>query len=736
MEYGLVFKDKRKIGSIPLKGVDIKGEVIDNFSVVTLRQTYEFIGKGDGEVIYVFPLPDKSAVCGFTAKIGKTKIFGEVMERDLAYEKYDEAMGRGDSGFLLDSHRDNVFQISLGRIKAGEEVVIEIKYIEEIKTADRHMTLRIPTLVAPKYIPGIISGEKVGPGVIGPTDRVEDADYITPPIEKVNYMARISFKLNLAKSIESITSPSHEIQVINKGDYTAEILLSKELTKMDGDFILNVEVSEQHNSLFKVYNHNGDKYAQLRFVPELPPKEEQLGTNYIFVIDVSGSMGGQKLEEAKSALNICLRNLSHGDWFNIIAFESNTHPFKPRSLSFSEESLGEATSWINSLTAMGGTEIFPALKYALGDRKSGEKVVMLFTDGQVGNEKEMIKYVKNNNQNLRLYTLGIDTAVNTYFINEMAEVGNGFAEFVYPGENVHDKVIRQFARINSPWIDGLEIELEGVEKFEIAGGLPIRCYDLEETSLIMKIWGTPTGRGIVRGRCNDETIRILIDEKVDMKGVENIELIWARKVIEALDKEDIDNKSEGIKDKITTLSKKYGIISKLTSFVAVYEREIKELGKVETTVVPVSTPKGWEFSPFDYYDTFQITSFASKKTSANNSSSMKLMCNSFLFESLPDETMDLDDFRDFEVDEIKVLAGNQNFDGSFGDKKCSTELLKETISALESFAQTQKDIFPYRKQLKKAVDFIEARVKLIKDKGLIQKYENAVTTLKLRKIIK
>lgn len=582
-----------------LRSVAVEGNVLGEFAQVKITQKYINEGSRGAEFIYTFPLPDNASVCGFLARVGGRTVRGEVKERQEAFREYDDAVRRGDSAYLLESFRPNIFQASLGHAGPGEAIELEITYVQEVKIIDGEMRLAVPTVVAPRYIPGKIGGEKLGMGVAHPTDSVPDADFISPPIGAPDYFASINFQVDAGNRITYINSPSHVIAVETRGSDSAHISLAQGETAMDRDFILAVGVFEEQEPRCLVgEGSGGGHFAYATFTPELPATERGQGTEYIFLIDISGSMDGEKLSQAKNAINICLRNLTGDDTFNLAAFESGLHKFSKVSMSFSQQSLDSATAWVGRLDAMGGTEILPAVRFALG-KSAGDgrqKVVLLFTDGQVGNEEEILKVVRAKGKNVRFYPIGIDTAVNTYFINVLAQAGNGWAEFIYPGENVADKVIRQFSRVNAAWLENISIEVAGVKIFDMAGGMPARLYDCEPTSLIFKADSPPGGKVVVRGRCGGQEVEISIDNLQQAPAAEVLERLWARRKLEELEamlNTGNPRRHRGIREDIVKISEAYGIGSSLTSFVAVHERENKLSGLPETLVIPVSAPRGW-----------------------------------------------------------------------------------------------------------------------------------------------
>lgn len=761
MEYGLLNKRNKK--SVALKAVEISGDLVGEALWVKSKQYYCNDSGKNAEFIYTFPLSEQAAVCDFTAKIGEQFIRGEIKERESAFEEYDEALRNGDSAFLLENVRPNAFQVSLGQINPGEEVEINISYFQEIKNSDAEMRISIPTLLAPRYIPGKPSGEKLGPGEFNPTDRVPDGDFISPPIGETNYQATIKLNLNTLTPISSVASPSHQIIIEPVKENTAIISLAEGDSQMNRDFVLNIKLfGEALPRLIYGKNQQNEYFAYASYTPELPAVEKKQASEYIFLIDISGSMAGEKLKQAANAIQICLRNLSPEDIFNMVAFESEIHKFSKESVNFNQENLDRASTWVRGLRSTGGTEILPAVQFALKESSEYQKIVLLFTDGQVGNEKEIINYVKKRNDNLRLFTLGIDTSVNSHFINQIAEAGNAYAEFVYPGENLEDKVLRHFSRINASFMDSIKFELDNASEKDLAGEIPARLYDLEAYSQVFKLANRPEGKLIIKGNYKQQEISIEIDDIQELESAEVLEKLWAKQKIAELEAY-LDNgnprRSQKIKADIIAISEKYRLISSLTSFLAVYQRENKLSGLPETIVIPVDFPHAWGMFDIHSQD-LDIPTFLKRSGITSPAAGAMVVTSQFLVTDSIFETKHQfsnlkfnrpissdDDFNEefapieealTYTDKLKPLAAKQNFDGSFGSFDANIDSkIQDTARAIINFANNASNISIFRNQLKKAIDYlITMEAEIMGDEDLLKIVCEALELARSRKIIR
>ncbi|HEX2947592.1 MAG TPA: VIT domain-containing protein [Clostridia bacterium] len=583
----------------PLRNVEISAVLDSSMAEVTLTQNYMNTSDHPIEALYTFPLPHGAQVTGFSCKTGTDEVKGEFREKEEAFREYDKAIRKGDSAFLLESHRPDIFQVSLGNIAAGEAVSIVISYLEDVKTTDRELRWSIPTVVAPRYIPGNKTGLKTGTGTADPTDLVPDADYITPPVGDAPYTLKIKAVLKGIKGLKKVSSPSHPVEIgFSEGDVM--VSLSRENEPLDTDFVILAQLGEDSGDSFITASGSKGIFGSVSFCPDLSEHLESSGPcEYIFLIDVSGSMGGEKLEQAKRALSISLRNLFEGDYFNIIAFESKYSCFSGKSLPYSQNTLDEADKWISALTELGGTEIYEPLRFvleALPRLKGLEKIVFLFTDGQVGNEKQITDLVRNKGVTVQLYPFGIDTAVNKYFIDSLAQAGNGIPEYIYPGERIEDKVIRQFSRVHMPYLSNLSVTGRDGRVVEAVPALPARLYDSETLSFTFRS-GEAGMQNTVRIHGNIGDKQLEFELKGENTGDERLlGLKWAKARITELERQvngSYERRNALVRREIADLSIEYSVLSTQTSLVAVYNRKIKAAGMPQTIVVPVAGPRGW-----------------------------------------------------------------------------------------------------------------------------------------------
>ena len=540
---------------LALKKVKITGDVIGKIGTFEIEQVYKNNTKDVLEVGYTFPIVETATVVGFEINVGDRVLKGKCKEKGEAKREYQSNIVKGNSAYMMEQETDNIFKISVGKIDRDEDVTVKIQYIDKFEIIDNTIQILMPTLVTPRYKSKITSKLVYG---------------------KVDYT--IDFNININKTInrKSISSSSHKINVIDEDKTERVEVLNYDLSK---DFKLNIELKNELSSNAITSNtRDGEDMIYLSFMPEILDSYEDSEKEYLIIIDVSGSMMGEKLDETKRAVIECLKQLDIGDKFNIIPFESEFEAMNIKSIAYNEENMRKAVKYINNLEPLGGTEILDPIKFALYE-KNTDKIILLFTDGQVGNEEEIIKFVEDNVNRSRIFPFGIDTNVNSSFIKQLAKAGNGKAELIQPKEKIDDKIIRTFARIQTPLLEEIKIDY-GSNKVldEIREE---KClFNYEFFNVFAKIEKLEDDIQL-KGKILDKEYIWKINKDNIYNTEVDIEVLFAKQEMERLE-EYIrntyeDDKIENYKKMIIELSEKYNINSKYTSFITVYERKDKLL---------------------------------------------------------------------------------------------------------------------------------------------------------------
>lgn len=605
---------------LALKKVKITGNVIGKFGSFEIEQVYKNNTKDVLEVGYTFPIVETATVVGFEINVGDKVLKGKCKEKGEAKKEYQRNIVKGNSAYMMEQETDNIFKISVGKIDRNEEVTIKIHYIDKFEIIDNKIEILIPTLVTPRYKSNITNKLVYG-----------NVDYT------------IDFNINIDKTlnIKNISCPSHKINLIDEKKTERVEVLNYDLSK---DFKLNIELkNELSSNAITSKTRDGNDMIYLSFMPEILDSYEDSEKEFLFIIDVSGSMMGEKLDETKRAVIECLKQLDVGDKFNIIPFESEFEAMNIKSIDYNEENIKKAIKYINNLRPLGGTEILNPIKFALYE-KNTDKTILLFTDGQVGNEDEIIKYVEDNINRSRIFPFGIDSNVNSSFIKQLAKAGKGKAELIQPKEKIDDKIIRTFARIQTPLLEKLEVDY-GTNKI-IDEIREEKClFNYEFFNVFAKIEKLEDDIQL-KGKILDKEYIWKINKGNINNTKVDLEILFAKQEMERLE-EYIrnayeDDRIENYKKMIIELSEKYNINSKYTSFLTVYERKDKllEVPKYQETKLSNKFAKGalmnkvWDMFGMDECEDYEeececdiaTPSFLRARSSSSSSNDLDIPC--------------------------------------------------------------------------------------------------------------
>lgn len=590
--------------AIPLRGVEVTGELLGGHARVVVRQRYQNTEKRPVEAIYVFPLPADATLTSFVMEVAGRRMEGVVKEKEEAFKVYDDALTAGHGAAMLEQERPNVFTASVGNLLPGEETLIEVEYLQKLGCDEGALRWMIPTLVAPRYIPGAPAGDRTGHGAADPTSAVPDADRITPKIGTVDYGLKLDLVLDLGRELE-VESPSHALQFTREAGPTGRTRVSfaQREVALDRDVVVIARGAglgaDDRFTALAVHRPAGQVGTfALTVVPDLLADARNVThQEVVFLIDISGSMGGESLPQAVAALRLCLRHLREGDRFNVLAFDDRIERFQSKPVPFTQATLEQADAWASRLAARGGTEMLAPLLEAV---RQTDGVVVLLTDGQVGNEAQIERDVMAARKAARIYSFGIGTNVSDALLRGLGRHTGGAVEFIHPGERIDDKVIAQFARAIAPRVTELSVKWDGVDVGEVCPGELPALIDGEPWTVYGRIEPTsmPSGRVEVRGKLDGKswglTLPVAWGEGAQRPALPKL---WAAERIRDLEAMAVTGRREGrMKERIIALAVEHGVSSQYTAFVVVETRtgDRRVSGPVETRAVPVNAPAGWD----------------------------------------------------------------------------------------------------------------------------------------------
>ncbi|HXE73222.1 MAG TPA: VIT domain-containing protein, partial [Candidatus Nitrosotenuis sp.] len=444
----------------PLRALAVRAHLTGPLASVEVSQRFANPHAEPIEAVYIFPLPSGASVYRFRMKVADRVVEGEVQERQRARQTYDEGLKAGHRAALLEQERDNVFTVTLGNLPPGEEVTIEMAYAGRMEVHETETTFRFPLVVAPRYIPGEpVDGGSVGRGTSPDTDQVPDASRLTPPLLlpglTTGASLDISVRLECAGLPPSRLACSQHVvsQRTEGGDLVIELARGDEL--LNRDFVLRYQTGgEQPQALLLA----DEGHFLLQVLPPRQAPAAAFKRDLVFVLDRSGSMSGAKIASAQAALVRFLRRLGPDDRFAILAFDNSVESYRGGKMCGVSE-VEEACRWVQRVGARGGTEILEPIRQVLNRRLEEGRLTaaVVLTDGQVGNEPAIYKMVAEARSPVRLFTLGLDTAVNDAFLRRLAQLGRGTCELVTPGEKLEAALERLERETHSPLVTDLEL---------------------------------------------------------------------------------------------------------------------------------------------------------------------------------------------------------------------------------------------------------------------------------------
>jgi len=577
--------------AVALQGVSIDIEARGASALVRMRQRYLNTEDQAIDASYLFPLEEGSALVGFKVHTGGKSLVGQLLERDEAFEQYDDALEAGHGAYLLDQERPNAFTAQVGKIKSGQEATIEISYVSSLSFEGDKVRLMIPTVVAPRYVPR-------ESGALGESDQER---WASPRHAEVPYGLTLNALIEGAPLSCEVSSPSHPISVMMT-ERSIKVSLACELEELNRDFILNYSAlpSLSDGVAHLERSEGGEAFIALTFkAPAASDQSEQrdrfASAELHCVLDCSGSMYGEPIQQAKRALGLLFRSLEEGQLFNLWCFGCDFKTMWPSARPFNQENLTQALAYLKRVDAdLGGTEIMQPLQELFKRLRERERFanVVLLTDGQVSNEAEVISSCQKNQGLVRVMSFGLGDGVSEHLVRGCARVSNGVAEFIAQGERIEPKVLRVAKRLSQPLLQLKSLKL-GERELSL-----VRPYALFEGDLITAYAHLdaapehlPESVELMAGaqRCTlplSEVGAIKSDELAERAPLQTL---WARERLNQLE----DEPSE-----LLAHALKYGLCSSKTSFVAVEEREESELelGDAPLRKIPLMSPRDHQMS--------------------------------------------------------------------------------------------------------------------------------------------
>jgi Ca-activated chloride channel family protein len=568
----LLVLTERGYATATLLNTDVNIAVNGLVARVSVMQEFENSGQEWVEGIYVFPLPDEAAVDHMRMYIGDRFIEGEIREKEQARKEYEQAKAAGKKTSLVEQQRANLFTTSVANVAPGEKVIIEIEYLEDLNYDEGVFSLRYPMTLTPRYIAG---------------HSVEDASLITPPMVAGSNSHRVSLRATVSAGVplELIASRYHPVNV-SEANGTYMVSLAGGQAPMDHDFELLWRPAPAATPRALAFTETiaGEPHYLLMVVPPEPDLVEgaTMPREMVFIIDTSGSMHGVSIEQAKSAVARALDTLQPGDYFNVIEFNSHTNPLFPVSVLAGNGNVETARNFVQNLQSNGGTEMYSALSFALRTARPENllRQIVFITDGAVGNEQGLFELIDAKLSGARLFTVGIGSAPNSWFMRKAAESGRGSFTTISALHEVGEKMDRLFRKLESPQVTDIEVQWPSGVMVDSYPGIVPDLYLGEPVIVKARASGAARPGDVVRivgnsidGAWSEE---LALAGQVQSAG---IGALWARaRIDELLDQMRRGRSEDDVRSEVIETALEHHLVSKYTSLVAVDKTPVRPAG--------------------------------------------------------------------------------------------------------------------------------------------------------------
>ena len=607
--YFHVKSDDPTLDALPLKGTQVEVKISGVIADVVVTQHYRNEGQRPIEAKYIFPGSTRAAVHAMNVRLGERVITAQIREKQRARVEYDNAKREGKTTALLEQERPNVFSMNVANILPGDDVRVELKYTELIAPDAGQYRFVFPTVVGPRYrsaptapaVP-VPQGDRLpwgGPAAGGspsasPANGPLSATAHLPEGAKSNTTFDLSVQLHAPLLVSEVVSHTHKLEAQGVGTDKVRLALADEGMRDNRDFILEYKLGGERTATgLMLYRAPNEPNAENFFLALVePPKQVapvQINPrDYIFVVDISGSMHGHPLNTAKVLLRNLISGLRPSDSFNVVLFSGSSRVLSEQSVPATQANIARAIKTIDQMGGGGSTEIVPALRRvaALAKPADVSRSVIVVTDGYVSVENEVFQLVRRNLDNANVFAFGIGSSVNRHLIEGLARAGQGEAFIVTKPERAAEQAERLRRMIDSPVLTQLKARFTGLEVYDVE---PASLPDVMAGRPVV-VWGKwrgdPQGAKLVlQGHGASGSHTDVVEAPAPDADAVALKHLWARQRIAQLGDEEALMGGQTQREPITALGLKYGLLTHYTSFIAV-----DQVVRTQAPAVPVNQP--------------------------------------------------------------------------------------------------------------------------------------------------
>jgi Ca-activated chloride channel family protein len=579
------------VDRLPLKDTRVDVAITGVIADVTVRQVYENRGTRPIHARYVFPASTRAAVYGMTMTVGDVRIVATIKEREKAKTEFEAAKRDGKSASLLEQSRPNVFTMNVANVLPGDTIAVELKYTELLVPTEGVYEFVYPTVVGPRY-----SDKRERQA--SPADAFVKAPY-TRQGEAPRSEFHLTGVLSTGVPIQELASPSHQLALRSNAPGRAELALAdSERLSGNRDFILRYRLAGQQISAGLLLYQGGDENFFLLMaepprtvaLEAVPPRE------YIFVVDVSGSMHGFPLDTAKKLMGDLANVLRPTDTFNVVVFADGTETFSPGSVPATRPNLLRALQFIGRKDGGGGTRLLASLERAMAIPRHAEvsRSIVLVTDGYIEAESDVFDYVRTQLHDASFFAFGIGSSVNRHLIEGVARAGLGEPFIVTEPAEATEAASKLRRYIDAPVLTGIDLTFSGFDVYDVEPRTVPDLFASRPIVVFGKWRGAPRGSIEISGHTGRGRYHTSIAVVPQSAGTTHSALrhLWARTRITNLS--DFGPSSPGAERvaEITSLGLTYGLLTRYTSFVAVQEIVRRTAGGADEVDQPLPLPAG------------------------------------------------------------------------------------------------------------------------------------------------
>ena len=574
------------IDRLPLKSTQVDARIAGVIADVTIIQRYKNEGQRPIEARYVFPGSTRAAVHAMQVRLGGRVLNAKIEEKQRARIQHETAKREGKTSALLEQERPNVFQMNVANILPGDDILVELRYTELVAPTEGRYEFVFPTVVGPRYHkPSTAGGSSSFPA----TPHLKEG-------EAPNSSFAMTVRFASPLPVGELRSPSHGIEVAGEGTPQAEVTVNDTVSH-NRDFILHYRLAGERTAtgltLFQGDGPDGggENFFLAVVEPPLAIAPAQINPReYVFVVDISGSMHGYPLNTAKVLLRNLIGHLRPTDTFNVMLFSGSSQMLNPAPVAATRANIDRAIATIDQQRGGGSTEIVPALKRiaALPKASDVSRSVIVVTDGYVTVENEVFQLVRRNLGNSNVFAFGIGTSVNRHLIEGIARAGQGEPFVVTKPEMAAAQAERLRKMIDAPVLTQLKARFDGLEVYDVEpatldalpdvlGGRPVLLYG--------KWRGEPRGQLVLEGQAATGTHTDVVPVRAPDADASALRHLWARSRIQQLSDQEALEGGSGQRDAITALGLHYSLLTQYTSFIA-----IDQVVRTSEAAVPVNQP--------------------------------------------------------------------------------------------------------------------------------------------------